>query len=121
VFVFDAQGNPWSRQNWTPGSQSGVARNIGGGTANFSPNGTALSPPITGFTGMGMDGAGWGTRRQRGLITKQPTSGKEEREYDAHWPGLAPRSAAARQTGWRAAFSPPRPVKLPRQHPRSMS
>jgi hypothetical protein len=27
----------------------------------FSPNGTALSPPITGFTGMGIDGVGWGT------------------------------------------------------------
>jgi hypothetical protein len=27
----------------------------------FSPNGTALSPAITGFTGMGVDGIGWGT------------------------------------------------------------
>jgi hypothetical protein len=27
----------------------------------FSPNGTALSPPVTGFTGMGVDGVGWGT------------------------------------------------------------
>ena len=25
------------------------------------PDGTALSPPITGFTGMGVDGIGWGT------------------------------------------------------------
>jgi hypothetical protein len=27
----------------------------------FSPNGIALSPPITGFNGMGVDGIGWGT------------------------------------------------------------
>ena len=44
-----------------PGSQSGVNKSIGGGVAKFSPNGTALSPAITGFTGMGIDGVGWGT------------------------------------------------------------
>jgi hypothetical protein len=44
-----------------PGSQSGVIDNIGGGTVKFSPNGTPLSPPITGFPGMGVDGIGWGT------------------------------------------------------------
>ena len=27
----------------------------------LAPNGTALSPAITGFTGMGVDGIGWGT------------------------------------------------------------
>jgi hypothetical protein len=57
----DAKGNVWSGVNWMPGSQSGVATNIGGGTAKFAPNGTALSPAITGFTGMGLDGVGWGT------------------------------------------------------------
>lgn len=60
-FVFDADGNLWSGCNWMPGSQSGVVRNIGGGTVKFAPNGTALSPPVTGFTGLGMDGVGWGT------------------------------------------------------------
>jgi streptogramin lyase len=59
--MFDAEGNLWSGQNWLPGSQSGVIHNIGGGTIKFAPNGTALSPPITGFTGMGVDGIGWGT------------------------------------------------------------
>jgi hypothetical protein len=59
--VFDAEGNMWCGQNWMAGSQSGVRRNIGGGLIKFSPNGTALSPPITGFTGMGVDGVGWGT------------------------------------------------------------
>ena len=60
-FMFDAEGNLWSGQNWMPGSQSGVIHNIGGGVVKFSPNGTPLSPPITGFTGMGLDGVGWGT------------------------------------------------------------
>jgi hypothetical protein len=60
-FAFDADGNLWSGVNWMPGSQSGVVNNIGGGTIKFSPNGAALSPTITGFTGMGIDGVGWGT------------------------------------------------------------
>jgi hypothetical protein len=41
-----------------PGSQSGVIRNIGGGVLKMSPNGTPLSPPITGFTGMGWSRVG---------------------------------------------------------------
>ena len=60
-FMFDADGNLWSGQNWMPGSQSGVNKSTGGGVVKFTPNGTALSPPITGFTGMGIDGVGWGT------------------------------------------------------------
>ena len=57
----DVEGNIWSGVNWMPGSQSGVYHDIGGGTIKLSPAGTALSPPITGFTGMGVDGIGWGT------------------------------------------------------------
>jgi hypothetical protein len=60
-FCFDADANLWSGQNWMPGSQSGVINSIGGGVVKFTPNGTPLSPPITGFTGMGIDGIGWGT------------------------------------------------------------
>ena len=60
-FMFDAEGNLWSGMNWMPGSQSGVNKSIGGGVVKFTPNGIALSPPITGFTGMGIDGVGWGT------------------------------------------------------------
>jgi hypothetical protein len=60
-FMFDADGNLWSGQNWLPGSQSGVNKSTGGGVIKFSPNGIPLSPPITGFTGMGIDGVGWGT------------------------------------------------------------
>src|SRR5262249_26617566 len=60
-FCFDANGNLWSGVNWMPGSQSTVLHNIGGGTIKFASNGTALSPAVTGFTGMGVDGGGWGT------------------------------------------------------------
>jgi hypothetical protein len=59
--MFDAEGNLWSGQNWMPGSQSGVIKSIGGGVLKMAPNGIPLSPPITGFTGMGLDGVGWGT------------------------------------------------------------
>jgi hypothetical protein len=60
-FMFDSEGNLWSGMNWLPGSQSGVNKSTGGGVVKFTPSGTALSPPITGFTGMGIDGVGWGT------------------------------------------------------------
>ncbi len=59
--MFDAKGNLWSGQNWMAGSQSGVNQSIGGGVVKLSPSGTPLSPPITGFSGMGIDGVGWGT------------------------------------------------------------
>ncbi|MGA8037879.1 MAG: hypothetical protein WA823_11190 [Candidatus Acidiferrales bacterium] len=59
--MFDADGNLWSGQNWMAGSQSGVNKSTGGGVAKLSPNGVALSPSILGFTGMGIDGVGWGT------------------------------------------------------------
>ena len=44
-----------------PGSQSGAINGIGGGLAAMTSDGTPISPPITGFTGMGIDGVGWGT------------------------------------------------------------
>ena len=57
----DADGNIWSGQNWMAGSQSGVVKNIGGATIKLASDGAALSPPIVGFTGLGVDGVGWGT------------------------------------------------------------
>ncbi len=75
-FMFDAEGNLWSGQNWMPGSQSGVERSIGGGVTKFSPNGTALSPAITGFTGMGLDGVGWGTAVTRDHVWATSFNGK---------------------------------------------
>ncbi len=75
-FMFDADGNLWSGQNWMPGSQSGVNRSIGGGVLKMSPNGTPLSPPITGFTGMGLDGVGWGTAVTRDKVWATSFNGK---------------------------------------------
>jgi hypothetical protein len=59
--LFDAEGNMWGGANWMPGGQNGAIRGIGGGLAAMKPDGTPFSPPITGFTGMGIDGVGWGT------------------------------------------------------------
>ena len=57
-FMFDPEGNLWSGQNWMAGSQSGVRKSIGGGVTKFTPNGIPLSPAITGFTDIGIDGVG---------------------------------------------------------------
>jgi hypothetical protein len=75
-FMFDAEGNLWSGQNWMPGSQSGTIRSIGGGVIKFSPDGKPLSPPITGFTGMGLDGVGWGTAVTHDHVWASSFSGK---------------------------------------------
>jgi hypothetical protein len=75
-FMFDADANLWSGQNWMAGSQSGVIRSIGGGVVKFTPNGTPLSPAITGFTGMGIDGVGWGTAVTRDKVWATSFNGK---------------------------------------------
>jgi hypothetical protein len=75
-FMFDADGNLWSGQNWMPGSQSGVITSIGGGVIKVSPSGKPLSPPITGFTGMGLDGVGWGTAVTREHVWASGFNGK---------------------------------------------
>jgi len=83
--MFDADGNLWSGQNWMPGSQSGVIRSIGGGVAKVTPNGTPLSPPITGFTGMGIDGVGWGTAVTRDKVWVSSFDGKIlVMDFDGH-------------------------------------
>jgi hypothetical protein len=75
-FMFDADGNLWSGMNWLPGSQSGVNKSTGGGVGKFAPNGTALSPAITGFTGMGIDGIGWGTAVTKDRVWASSFNGK---------------------------------------------
>jgi hypothetical protein len=75
-FMFDAEGNLWSGMNWMPGSQSGVNKSTGGGVGKFSPNGIALSPPIFGFTGMGIDGIGWGTAVTKDRVWASSFNGK---------------------------------------------
>ncbi|MDE5460389.1 hypothetical protein [Bradyrhizobium sp. CSS354] len=74
--MFDPEGNLWSGQNWMAGSQSGVNQSTGGGVAKLSPAGTALSPPITGFTGMGIDGVGWGTAVTQDRVWTTSFNGK---------------------------------------------
>ncbi|MCC8999636.1 MAG: LysM peptidoglycan-binding domain-containing protein, partial [Candidatus Contendobacter sp.] len=75
-FMFDAEGNLWSGMNWMPGSQSGVNKSTGGGVGKYSPNGTALSPPIMGFRGMGIDGVGWGTAVTKDRVWISSFNGK---------------------------------------------
>ena len=83
--MFDADGNLWSGQNWMPGSQSGVLRGIGGGTIKLAPNGKSLSPPIQGFTGMGVDGIGWGTGVTRDKVWVTSFNGKiGVMDFDGH-------------------------------------
>ena len=75
-FMFDAEGNLWSGMNWMPGSQSGVNKSTGGGVGKFAPNGAALSPAIIGFTGMGIDGVGWGTAVTKDRVWISSFNGK---------------------------------------------
>ncbi len=74
--MFDTDGNLWSGVNWMPGSQSNAARNIGGGVAKLGPDGAALSPPITGFMGAGINGIGWGTAVTRENVWASSFNGK---------------------------------------------
>ncbi|WP_215222584.1 NHL repeat-containing protein [Echinicola shivajiensis] len=64
----DEEGNLWTGLNWMPGAQNGVYQGIGGGLVKLDSTGRLLSPPVTGYTGMGVDGAGWGT-----AVTKDDT------------------------------------------------
>jgi hypothetical protein len=74
--MFDADGNLWSGVNWMPGSQSNAAKNIGRGAVKFSPDGSALSPPVTGFMGAGINGVGWGTAATREHVWISSLNGK---------------------------------------------
>lgn len=58
--AIDVEGNFWSNNNWLVGSQTTIYNQFGGGNGKFAPNGTPLSPMITGFTGGGLDSPGWG-------------------------------------------------------------
>ena len=74
--MFDADGNLWSGVNWMPGSQSNAAKSIGGGAVKFGPDGSALSPPVTGFMGAGINGVGWGTAVTRENVWISSFNGK---------------------------------------------
>lgn len=59
--AFDHRGHLWSGQNWMPGGQNSAIRGIGGGLVELDHTGSPRSPNITGYTGMAVDGVGWGT------------------------------------------------------------
>ena len=57
--MFDSQGNAWVADNFMVGAQNQDAL-WSGGLTKFAPDGTPLSPPVTGFTGGGLLGPGFG-------------------------------------------------------------
>lgn len=57
---FDSQGNLWTPDNFTVGWQ-GTDSLWQGNATKFDPNGKALSPITTGFTGGGMEGGTFGS------------------------------------------------------------
>ncbi len=74
--MFDANGDLWTGVNWMPGSQSNAVTNIGGGLAKFGIDGSALSPPVTGFMGAGINGIGWGTAVTKDNVWVSSFNGK---------------------------------------------
>jgi DNA-binding beta-propeller fold protein YncE len=58
--AIDGEGNMWSANNFLVGSQTTIFEWVGGGISKFAPNGKPLSPMIKGFSGGGVDSAGWG-------------------------------------------------------------
>ena len=58
--MFDSEGNAWTGANFIVGSQASDAL-WDGNMAKFAPNGRALSPAPTGFSGGGLEGPGFGT------------------------------------------------------------
>ena len=58
--AIDSEGNFWTNNNWLVGSQTTIYQQFGGGIGKFAPDGTPLSPMITGYRGGGLDSPGWG-------------------------------------------------------------
>ena len=57
--MFDSQGNAWIVDNFMVGAQN-QDYFWRGGLSKFAPDGTPLSPAVTGFTGGGLLGPGFG-------------------------------------------------------------
>ena len=57
--MFDSQGDAWTANNFQDGGQSQDVR-WDGGISKFAPKGRPLSPAVTGFTGGGVFGPGFG-------------------------------------------------------------
>jgi len=57
--MFDSEGNVWTADNFQVGAQAQDSY-WAGNISKFAPNGTPLSPALTGFTGGGLAGPGFG-------------------------------------------------------------
>ena len=57
--MFDSLGNAWTANNFQDGGQNQDVR-WDGGVSKFAPDGKPLSPDVTGFTGGGIFGPGFG-------------------------------------------------------------
>jgi hypothetical protein len=57
--MVDSEGNVWTGDNWIVGAQNQDSL-WDGNVSKFAPNGKPLSPMLTGFTGGGLEGVGFG-------------------------------------------------------------
>ncbi len=88
--LFDSEGNAWSGANFIVGGQGGDAL-WDGNLAKFAPNGRALSPTTTGFSGGGLLGPGFGTAIERdGRVWVTSTSGQTISLFEKNGMPLSP-------------------------------
>ena len=58
--MFDSEGNAWTADNFMVGAQNVDDRPWSGTLSKFAPDGKPLSPAVTGFSGGGLGGPGFG-------------------------------------------------------------
>ena len=88
--MFDSEGNAWTGVNFIIGGQS-LDAFWNGNLSKFAPNGRALSPSPTGFTGGGILGPGFGTAvAADDKVWVTSTSGKTISLFDKNGKALSP-------------------------------
>jgi hypothetical protein len=88
--MFDSNGNAWTGDNFIVGFQS-LDAFWNGNLSEIAPNGRALSPMTTGFTGGGLEGPGFGTAvAADGKVWVDNTSGKTISLFDNNGKPLSP-------------------------------
>ncbi|MBS2028839.1 MAG: hypothetical protein JST54_13135 [Deltaproteobacteria bacterium] len=88
--MFDSEGNAWSGVNFVVGGQS-LDAFWNGNLSKYSPNGKALSPTPSGFTGGGILGPGFGTAiTSDDKVWVTSTSGKTISLFDKNGKALSP-------------------------------
>jgi DNA-binding beta-propeller fold protein YncE len=88
--MFDAEGNAWTGVNFIVGSQASDDL-WDGNLSKFAPNGKALSPATTGFTGGGIEGPGFGTAVDAdGKVWVTSTGSKTISLFDKNGQPLSP-------------------------------